>query len=131
MTHAAISLLLIAVSRELPPPQQKPTTPNFGLTKDWLLRKAIEAVKSASISGCLSELMAWVGSAGGANLGVPPSRESKSTPSATYPRLAMRRVTSWMWSVSPRFSWITMTAGHAPLPFGLASRADILVSPLG
>ena len=53
--------------------------------------------------------------------GVPPAGERKSTPRVTKPSRAMRRVTSSICGLRPRFSWITRTAGS--LPAASAGRA--------
>ena len=61
---------------------------------------------------------------------MPPSSESRSSASADQPLAAKRPATLRMWSVRPRFSWITSTpprgfvaAAHAAIkvPFGPAN----------
>jgi hypothetical protein len=54
---------------------------------------------------------------------VPPSSESRSSASADHPLAAKRPATERMWSVSPRFSWITSTP-----PRGFAAGAQAPMS---
>jgi hypothetical protein len=98
----------------MPPPKQKPFIPSFAAsTFGCSPSHAASALKSSTWRcGSVPPPVRSAGtSAGSAMEAVPPSRESRSGATATYPWAAQRRATSRMCGLSPRFSWQTITAG--------------------
>ena len=82
-------------------------------------------------AGLLAEISASLAmiAASSPTAAVPPSSESRSSASAPKPLAAKRPATLRMWSVRPRFSWITSTP-PLTLPAG-GAHAPISVTPLG
>jgi hypothetical protein len=111
----------------MPPPQQKPVAPILPLLAACTLRKARLATALATVRDQSSlPIMArpWSSS-----MGVPPDWVRKSGPSARKPSSAMRRVTSWMWGTSPRFSWMTITDGSRPVALAGRARQPAIAPP--
>ena len=73
-------------------------------------------------------LSAAVACAESVNVAVPPSCDSRSMASAEKPLAANRPATERMWSVSPRFSWMTRTE---PRGLAAAAQAPCRVCPPG
>jgi hypothetical protein len=80
-------------------------------------------MSASKFSGVMAiSLSAAPTAASSGNAPVPPRSDSRSSASAEYPLAARRPATSRMWSVSPRFSWMTSTppfersaGAHAPM----------------
>jgi len=92
----------------MPPPKQNPTAASF-FPGTRRVSSSMPAFMSATNRSCGALLSALVACAGSPREAVPPSSESRSMASAEYPLPANLPATERVWSLSPRFSWITST----------------------
>jgi hypothetical protein len=115
----------------MPPPKQKPIAESGSRRPT---RRAISVTAAfmslSNRSGVFAAMAdsAAITAASSGNAPVPPSSDSRSSASAEKPLAAKRPATLRMWSVRPRFSWMTSTppfsrvaaSAHAPIrtPFG-------------
>ena len=100
----------------MPPPQQKPVAPSFFVESSCAFSHFAPFSMSWRSFGWSS--FACIARPSSSLPGYPPSGDSPSGASARNPSTAARRATSSMYGFRPRFSWITSTAGHGPLPAG-------------
>ena len=102
----------------MPPPKQKPTAPTF---LPRTRRRSSETAAFMSASKRVGSAWARIAAtcASSPIFAVPPSSESRLMASADQPLAAKRPATLRMWSVRPRFSWMTRTE-----PRGLADGAQ-------
>jgi hypothetical protein len=106
----------------MPPPKQKPiaASPLPGRRPASSVTPAF--MSSSKRSGGAPDSAAATSASPG-NAAVPPSSESRSMASAEKPPAAKRPATERMWSVRPRFSWITRTP-----PSGRSAAAQAAIS---
>ena len=81
---------------------------------------------SATPSATASAMSSWpiiVRARSSSPAGVPPAGLSQSGASAAKPASAKRRATSRIWSLRPRFSWMTTITGGGPRPSVTAGAA--------
>src|SRR5438132_407768 len=121
MTQAPMSSpLLQAANRLSAPPMQNPTTPTGLPVRP---RRCATAPRRSFSAWPMLRAMSSFPASSGDLVTVPWYRSGAS---AVNPARAKRSVTSWMWSFSPQYSWMTITPLPGPALSGCARYPSVV-----